>query len=233
MTAFTLIVIIAAALLQIIDVIQEFQETDKGFWAYLIIVFKIIVAIALCFIAGEELLSKKEKDQRDQGYGEIAPNKKIKGITYPIIRFGGTSFENTGSTVAVGEETQLSAKVVNEKLVLEVKIKDSRNNVIVHINEEGWQPYSSDIDFNNDNTAFEVVRADKRVIFQIELKNDTVFCQGILFGGGGYVSGDADHFSVGVIPNHTEKIWLPPNLRIPRIFKYPRNKHYQKRETIR
>ena len=230
-----ILLLIALSCISIIDIVSEFKSHKEKFKKYgtPIIIGKVVVALLLLSYTIYEVYDKHISDERDKSYGEVLPDFKQSNSYYPDMYFGGTLHSNSGSIISINEDNTLSAHVENGKLLLTAKIKDAHGNTLVDINKEGWQAYSSDIDFNNDNTAFEVVRADKKVIFQIELKGNVLYCNGIFFSGNAYIRGDDNGIHQGFIQPHMERVWLPEKHNLPRIFRYPRGQNYQKREAIK
>ena len=229
-----IIIISIVAIKEIVTAIREGKkESSKKSTKYLIVGLSILASVLLGIVAIDESVTKSRNDGISSRVGEFnGTNSRYTKTTYPLMTYFGTN-EVGGfkENVSINGQDYLHCWIEDGRIMLDFDIKDSRGNVIASIKPEGWKIYSSQIDYNNDQNGFEVIRGDGKVIFQIELKGNVVVSNGVIYvnGSKSYLVGDNTGMRMIKIPENTEDIWLPSVLNLQPIFKYPREKHFGER----
>ncbi len=107
----------------------------------------------------------------------IYPKLRIKNTGVVVLAYDGVF---TFDEVLKNGDTKdlMTLKVVNNKLVTDFILKDSKGNTIINLNRNQMKMYDPQgYDFNFDDKVIEVVTHDKKVIFQLEYKDDeAIFC---------------------------------------------------------
>ena len=200
----------------------------------------IVVIIAALLIAINEYRKNSEEkrvEKINSKYGEIVDED---GATIPVIMIGNTGSDSGAELILGGTGTfnfdpygpLLKVYVKKNKLYVNTIIRDDKK-VIAVIEDNIWTLYDNSYEYNNDNTAFELVtKGERKVFFQIELKNGTARVSGFLINDKGW--GLMFHaFDKGglmeQIRSHEDYLESYGNLGlIKRLFKYPREKFYEK-----
>lgn len=128
--------------------------------------------------------------------------------------------------------TLLKLNIENEKLILNVLIRNLNGKVIAVIEDNTWTIFDSEFEYNNNETTFELVtNGERKVFFQIDYRNAKAYVSGYLINDkaiGMIIYNDTNNInssSIFIVPPKN-KSDIPTDLNIPRIFKYPREKYY-------
>lgn len=120
----------------------------------------------------------------------------------------------------------------NNKLCVYAIVRDKTGNPIAVINENEWTLLSDDYEYNNDEHGFELVtKGERKVYFQVYIKNDIVHMLGILLceTGDGLKFVGCQYPWNGMVKLSTEKPYLFTGIDGAAIFKYPRGTHLGER----
>ena len=234
---FFLLVAIAGTIAAIYQAYVTYADTQpkKPRHKRLLLVFIVVAILSLIAFFVQRSQEREQQDMESKEGAYDPPLHDVQTI-YPPIIFAGTLYENNGHTVTLNNETGLDATIVDGKLKVELKLYDDRGNLMAEIVNGEWQIHNPSLEANRDDRGFEIVAPGRRVLFQLDLVSDTLYCDGILFTGGLYVYSREPRiggFNSGVAPTrHPEDIWLPQNFRVPRIFRYPMKMHFHEREPL-
>jgi hypothetical protein len=160
------------------------------------------------------------------------------GATFPDIMIGYRSSapleKQFGGVFRIFQIEWFKAYVKNDKLFVNIVIRDSMGEPIIAILENEWTKYQNTYEFNNDETALELVKkGDRSVFFHLELKEGILHVEGILYHAARVGiqlidSGTGDNWSQAVVVAHGEGDYN--NSQIQRLFKYPRERYLGVRE---
>ncbi|MGI4020037.1 MAG: hypothetical protein ACRYFA_00890 [Janthinobacterium lividum] len=230
--------ILAVCVAAILTAITTYKWKDID-WIGKSALIVIILAAILVAINGyrqnkkDELKAKKEEliEKVNAKFGDI---QDIEGATIPVLTFGNGATQiflpqGVFNLEQFGPLIKLYIK--NEKLHVNTIINERTGSPIAAIDDNTWTLYNDDYEYNNDDTAFELVtKAEREVYFQVELKNGFAYLAGALFNKKGegvcFIPGQ-DGVTLQVIFSNSEmKLDISS---IKKIFKYPRAKYYSKR----
>lgn len=170
-------------------------------------------------------------------FGDI---EDLHGATVPQMRIGNS---DSGAIFILGGTGVLNFApygpliklyVKDQKLYVNTIIRNLDGKVIAAIEDNTWTLFENDFEYNDDNkTAFELVsKGDRKVFFQVELKNGLAYISGYLLNedGIGFIfynrQGQSGSFIFTIGDKDENKSKIPKDIFIPRIFKYPRSKYY-------
>jgi hypothetical protein len=158
----------------------------------------------------------------------------IEGAKSPIVKFGGTYLTLTNYIFQIpwyGEKMQLYE--IDNKLYVSVIIRDKDGEPIAVIDKKTWTLYKKDYEYNNDDKGFELVtKGDRKVYFQINLKDSVVGLNGFLLndkGCGGYFFGSNTNNDGMMVKINGSVVETIKKSTIPTLFKYPREIYYAQR----
>jgi len=134
----------------------------------------------------------------------------------------------TGAPIIGYSGAVFSAHVKNKKLFVSAIIRGKDGKPIAVIDQNEWTMYNKDYEYNDNETAFElVIKGEHRACFQIELRDGRAHIQGILYDeyGGGFTLYSIPHQEGGYMhPFWPHEVFMIPE--IAPIFKYPRERYY-------
>jgi len=164
--------------------------------------------------------------------------KRIKDTTShpPFVKFGGFAGHSNQHIIVFGDNPvdPINVNKVKGQIKIDVVLRDSNGDEYARIDGDSWEISNiNNIEYNNDSSAFEI-RSGKRVLFQIEIIKDTVFCYGMLCSeNGSCIYGYQDsHVATPVSPiKPSQRFVLPPDLILQPIFRYPRFEYLGVRDT--
>lgn len=195
----------------------------------------VIIIAATLFGAKESIRINKI----GQPFGTIEDPAIVSDTTYPkvMLGYGGTTFINVSGNWKYAETfPSMYLYVVRNKLFVDVELWDTSHNLMAVIKKNEWELVDRNFDYNNDDNAFEfVTRGERKVIFQIELKDGFAHLSGLLLNKEGiglncgtalnnrgalvqFFKGDTGHY-------HIEDYHIKP------LFKYRRDMHFGERNT--
>jgi hypothetical protein len=203
---------------------KEISPTRKFFAILAILCGFVIAWNAICDIRKQKVLEKI-----NSSFGELIDSKKA---TVPIFDIGNNtliSWKRNGVYSFPGCENVFKAFVKDDRLYLNMIIRNEKGEVIAAIYENIWTMFDKDYEYNDDEKAFEIVTKGERKLFlHVELKNTKILLAGFVFnenGIGWYFSPDVEY--IHVIRVNTDNYSLHQGkCKIKNIFKYPREKYY-------
>lgn len=225
--------IIFLAVLIIVDVVWiiiDFQKERKSMFLKTMMVFKVLVGIGLGTYGIKEY-QETEKEKKISATFGVFGKQKDATRKDPLISLGSNASQDMagGGVLKLGHGPvkPLSIYTANDQLLLDIKINDSRGDGIAILSGRTWKIVDTDgIDYNNDDYGFEIITNEGRVIFQIEVRTDTVICNGMfcLERGFCFFYTNKTSYMAGAI-GPDKRFDLPDDFQIPPIFKYPRNEY--------
>jgi hypothetical protein len=197
----------------------------------------LIVGIVAAAIVAYNSYEKNQRDdlleQINATYGDISD---LDGATIPEVQIGedGTKFvllDGVFNFKPFGPLIKVYVK--DKKLFVNTIIHQKGGEVIAAIDGNTWTTFDKNYEYNNDETAFELVTAgERKVYFQIALKNGIAHMSGILLNEKGegieFVNRpDLNGSTLTPIGPYATTAIL--QYYIQPIFKYPRQKYYGQR----
>ncbi len=147
-----------------------------------------------------------------------------------IMQVDGTFFHHQLSDKKNYSEPILKATLENNRILLNVIIRDVEGEVIAVIDDSTWTIFDNNYEYNDDDHSFEMVtKGERDVYFQAYYKNGIIYLSGYFLSSEGTglamsAENGKSFMSLGFVKDI--KLPRPSELKIPRIFKYPREKHY-------
>ena len=169
-------------------------------------------------------------------FGNIYDNKNSR---YPRIAIGFVNdapileYVKSG-TFEVNHVPLLKLYLKDNKLFVNIVIKDSLGNPILAIADNEWTKYQDAYEFNNDENAIELVtKGDRKVFFHLKLSNGIAYIEGTLYTGlykgvNLFVGKEIDEGWNGI--QILGKGTVIDNDNLKRLFKYPRERYLGIRE---
>lgn len=191
----------------------------------------VVLSVALAILSGVNGSFNIWNDRRiNEIKADIGKIKSISGVTIPGIQTGykGGKFLYTNNIFIIDNDNRsFGIYIKNNKLFVSAIIRDNEGKVIATIDKNEWKVYNtSDYEYNNDDTAFEIVsRGEHNVYFRVELIKEWAHIFGFFVsknGRGLYIDDQGLwHFfsdkKINIDP------WATP------IFKYPREQFFGQR----
>lgn len=200
----------------------------------------MIVGIILAALKAYNDITHRQKEKLiEKIQAKVGEIYDLYGATYPTLQFGdsGAILEPPSGIVDLPQKGQLMKIWVEEgKLYVYVVIWDRNGNAIAVIDRNIWTLYNEDFEYNNNETAFELVtKGDRKVYFQIRLKDGIAHFRGLLLNKEGYGMnfidwpdrGEYRSVMVEISPDIKRDI---VDIHNKRIFQYPRELFFGKLE---
>ncbi|MGD0710433.1 MAG: hypothetical protein ABR968_04570 [Bacteroidales bacterium] len=204
--------------------------------------FIIVAIIAAIIVAWNQFQENRERElikKIEATFGDISD---LDGATIPKIQIGDgdstAKFIIPDGVWRFHSSEPIKVYVKNNKLFVSTIIRDRKGDIVAALYENEWEMVKKEYDYNNDETAFEVVtKGDRKVYFHIELKNGIACIVGLLLnenGRGVYICNNMTHGVIGSLivtvaqDSGNYHFRLPDNIKP--IFKYPRAKYFGVRE---
>lgn len=195
----------------------------------------VIVSLLVGAVNSWRKESKEEKIERiNAKFGDI---KDLAGATVPMLQIGnrdtGTILASTNNLIGfVSNKQMFQLYVKNNRLNVDAIIRGFDGKPIAVIEDNTWTLYNEDFEYNDDNTAFELVtEGERKVFFQIVLVNGIAKVSGFLLdeeGTGLMLAspvGNSGSLLRKVVEGESIET-IEPHLFSERVFKYPRAKYY-------
>jgi hypothetical protein len=203
----------------------------------------ITIIIAAILIAINSYRQSKKDSLIEKINAKFGDIKDIDGAIFPKMAVGNKNagaFYYSSNNVGVFDIEPvgplIKIYVLNNRLFVNVIVRDLYGKAIAVIEDNTWTIFDNDFEYNNDNTAFELVSKGERIVyFQIELSNGIAYISGYLLNNKGFgfaffnLPGGVNKSLALVVKPDLNSTRIPQNLNIPRIFKYPRGKYYRVR----
>jgi hypothetical protein len=169
--------------------------------------------VAVCFLAFREVRGQKDQARENEisaTFGKLITPETKNSVSKVRIRNSNTIFFARGSRVTfdwIVPGLGFSVAIVPKRrstwlpyfgpevsrMIVNITIRDIDGSPVAIVDGDYWKVYKAGYDYNNDDYGFEVLTPDKRVIFQLDLKDDIVEFAGLLLtdkGDGLYWAGD-------------------------------------------
>lgn len=204
---------------------------ELSFLPRLGIVAAALTAVLTCYSNIKDYRTKILVDKINANFGDI---RDIKGASIPIVQIGSSKTQirigdPDGIFFRTEEANLMQVYVIHGRLFVNVIVRDAKGKVLAVIDKNEWQRLESDYEYNDNETAFELIKSgDRKAIFQIDLKDGIARFSGLLVDEEGYGTlayakqGDTGSFFQRMSPNNKEFV-MPA---IKPIFKYPRERYY-------
>jgi hypothetical protein len=227
------IVLIMVAALVTIFTTRSWKKLKK--WQRVSCVLAALTALVLAFNQWQKLTDEELVKRAEAEIGEIHDRRTIKvpkvvvgrsEVSFQLLEKDGLVFGSSGSPL-------LKTFIKNGKLCVYVIIRDSLMKPLAVINENEWSLMKGATDifeYNNDDHAFElVVKGERNVYFQIELKSGIAYITGLLYEKprlGLFFYDDGRGGGVITFKRPLDPYEFP---RIESMFRYPRETHLGER----
>ncbi|MBC7391041.1 MAG: hypothetical protein H7329_17680 [Opitutaceae bacterium] len=172
---------------------------------------------------------EKRKDLIAATSGNIGNQKDAIIVDSPDLRIGTLVVKNVLETFRFGGEPVHVLRVMrhNKQYQVSIRIRDSKGDEIANVLGRTWQITNTDaIEYNNDDSGFEI-RTSGRVIFQLDIRNSVVHCNGMFCTGNGSCNFIMPASPISWPPIKREgpqRFNLPNEFVIKPLFMYPRSK---------
>jgi hypothetical protein len=233
-----IIFILVAAIL---TTIVSYKWKEVGKLGKSALIFVILTAVFVAVNSFRETQKEALIERIKAKYGEL----QTEGALSPIVMIGcmdnGTSLHLTNGNLNFGgNKPVIKLGVKDEKLLINVIIRDLNGEVIAVIEDSVWTVFNDDYEYNDNDSTFELVtKGERKVFFQAFYRNKMIYISGYILDEKGYgavmynilekYSGTIVNRSVIFIASSEESkkiLSKPIGMNIPRIFKYPRDKYY-------
>ena len=221
---------------------QVGQEKKKAMLIFILSLIMIVITVLVTFqqiesdqeqkLAKEhERLKEETEKEKAASFGHI---DAIEDSYVPKVLFGDTYFNLVDYAFCIPElGEKIEIQKYGENLCLKVIIRNSSGNPIAVIQDTSWTLFDKEFEYNNDCNAFELVtKGDRKVFFQVELKNGVVRLAGFILnnkGKGSYICysdhGQGTMFVLASGDSTIKKI-LKSSKLVP-IFQYPREEYHK------
>jgi hypothetical protein len=201
----------------------------KIIFKWILFFARIVVIIGLAYLSYLAFAENKRDKEIKSNIGHIEARANF---SYPTLHIGGDFRHNLIDLQFEHElTTSIKAHIENGRLIVDANIRDSHGNGLAYLSDGIWYMGKSDIQYNNDNTGYEMITLDGRVIFQLDLKNDTVFCKGLICGEKGtcIYAYDTGFYTIKKDLTNSAQFDIPEGIQIPHLFLYPRELHLGER----
>lgn len=220
-----ILVLVLAAIFEIIDLIKDWKDSKYPIAIkYGGIILRSAVIICLAIFVITEYKESKTKDLIDAKHGQFGAQKDAMH-PFPFMILGGMgSFGNIHVLTFMDNRIDpINIATKDQQIQLVAYIRDSKGDVYATLHERTWEITNpNNIEYNNDDSALEITTGG-RVVFQIFLKVDTVFVNGMICdeSGNGIFCYNKMTETFGKLTG-TQRFILPFDVDIKPIFKYPR-----------
>lgn len=183
------------------------------------------------------ILYNKDLDEKTRlsrvGTFEINTNGLY--VKYPSFKCGkdGIEFNTTKDNISFNSawNNLFSIRAVKGKYNFIVYLREKDGDAIASINGTQFKIYHDGYDYNFDEEGFEIVTGDLKVVLQLDHREGTIWLAGLFYNEDGlvtYIPTEVPGISMEL--HKPEDNFIPPSDNIKRIFKYPRETYFQKRE---
>lgn len=230
-------------ILTVLLVVYTILKANK--WAELKVLDKIFVVLAImtAIIVAYNSIHKIQKDRKKEekelliekinsSYGDLIDTQNAKKLSVMIGK-SGMKFIPDNETFTFkglnGKDDLFKAFMKNDKLFVNMVVRDVNGEVIAAIYENTWTIYDNDYEFNNDDTAFELVsKGDRKVFLHLELIDGEINFEGAALddNGKGLFMYGVDGKGTKFIPINKKEDFVLTKDKIKPLFKYPRQKYF-------
>lgn len=182
----------------------------------------------------QEEESKELKEKIEARQGEI---KDVAKISYPIVEIGnsGAKYECPEGIFITMTGNSFKFYVKNNVLFVSTLLRDKDGKIIASVHDNIWEVIEDGYDYNNDNSAIEIITAgDRRILFQLELRDGIAHFIGMINN----VKGEGMYFSEhesgkgSIMTFMNKELGFDFPIYKKFLFKYPRKMFFGKRATL-
>lgn len=203
-----------------------------------IIVLGILTIIIGSYVAIKENIDSGQIKNVESKVGKIETDTKCLDSLYVSFNVGNDSFlTSSNGQFQIPSDPSLgsffTSWIKNNELFLNIVIRNEKGEIIATIEGQTWKIYKDDYDYNNDEKGFEIVTPDKKVVFQIFLKDTIAYIRGLIMTEkkiGFYIHEVPSGGSLWQPVNPSKWDYEIPSDLVNRIFLYPREFHYGERD---
>lgn len=197
----------------------------------------VVVVLITAYYAWTDFKENEKVKKIESKVGELKALNNYKDLRITFAFGTNVFYESLKGDLQFPGNTKkgkyLKAWINDDKLFLSVVIRNQIDEIIATIEGQTWKVYNIEYDYNNDDKGFEIVTPDKKVVFQIFLKDHIVHIRGLILSDqkfGYYVYNDpTDKGAMLEIVDLTKKTFMIPDF-VPKIFMYPRETNYGVRD---
>lgn len=237
MTTFPTLQVVCVLITTVLGIVLAKKWKDLGLLGKIGVIAGIITA---CVLGYNNYAINENADKANRINAQFVDISSVKGAQVPTLELGQntkptTVYLNGGVFRMEPFGDMIQAYIVDKKLFVNVYLFDLYGKPVATIQGNTCTPYSSEYEYQSDETAFEVVtKGYRNVFFQIDLVNGRAKLSGFLLnnhGLGMYIGNRDEIQGVAIYPikNDTFKQHIPP-FTIKRLFKYPAAKYPSERE---
>ncbi len=245
---FYLIYIVLVVIVGIYSILNSIKWNEISKFQKLLTCISIVAAIVGGIYTWDSYLKDKEIKNINSPIGKIYANNYSEENEPMQFELGQFFSRNDDGSIYIPsvkkDEICFYAKISNSELFLNIVIRNEKGEIIATIDGHTWKMYKGGYDYNNDDKGFEIVTPDKRVVFQIFLRENIVVIRGLLMfddKSGLYIE-DApkeghknkldleNGYTVIALPVRTEKVQFAIPTQVPKLSKYPRETNYGVRD---
>lgn len=229
-------ILLSSFLIQVIDLVHDYHEEKKNKVLY---IFKILVAGCVAFLAGTEAYNQSQWSKINSLTGKFGDQKDCFSPK-PIVMLGGNKYENNKAIIVFQADSEWGRFDVNpvqdwcaeDQIHMNVTIRNSIGDEIGNIKGRDWEITDrAGIDYNNDDSAFEIISANK-VVFQMQIKRDTIIVKGMVATAVGYPIYFDNNGHRSLPPfGGMQRYLIPEGVSVSKIFKYPRRNNLGERNS--
>jgi len=221
---FKIFVLIALVIFQAYDFYKDYKNdySNKRFGKAFLVLRLVFICLTGYYVVEDFIEGRREKEivaLRGQ-FG----NQKDAISEYPTLRLGGINSTGNVHAVTFGDVVDpINISKEENQIQLNAYIRDSKGDPYATIIGRNWEITNPvGIEYNNDECGLEIMTGG-RVIFQLDLVEDTAIVNGMIcsqYGNGFFMY---NHLTSGFPKlNGTQRFILPADIDITPIFKYPR-----------
>ena len=226
--------IVLAAIISIYAVIEGLKWKKLKWHKKTIVLLSICLAFIIAWNSINEIKKQNIINRTNASFGELVDPTTV---MLPTLKIGNEKdfitifLDKTGVFNFGGFQNIFKAYIKDNRLFLNMIIRNSKGQVIAVINDNIWKIFDHNYEYNDDKNAFEIVtQGERKVYFHIELIDGVLKMEGFVFPEEGYgwlftPTIDGKHIAA-VVSDSKSYEFQQKKCTIKTIFKYPREKYY-------
>ncbi len=229
--------IILIAVLGIYSIIIATKWKEANIWKRIFVFGTIVSVLVVGYNGYEKWRMDAFIKKVEATLGNLSSPK---GTEIPYIKIGknmnGKFRLHQNAILYSGDYQLIKLYTKDKRLYVTTVVRNRDGKPIAAVLDNEWEIYNNDFEYNDDETAFEVVtKGDREVYFQVEFKDSIASISGFLLnreGRGVFLLADPKTHDGSMISSLDIRESDFPNI-LPvnkRIFKYPRKKYVGERE---
>lgn len=230
----TLFLIACSAVSQAFNIFREkILKKHPRYEKYFIIAD--LTSIAFLLYVGFTTVIDETRQKEIAAQTGVFGKQKDATLNSPEVYLGNGRVSETPNPIRIEGEAinPITATYANGQIQVVSYVKDLNGDIIAKILGREWTVTNpQDIDFNYDDSAFEIVNEEGRVYYQLQLKDGAVHLRGMVCSG---LANMCFTFQEGTsfvnTRNIKQRIAIPASLNIKPLFKYPRKNNLSVRSS--